>query len=92
MTAEVPAVDGVPGEGWRGSTGSLRPPGRALEALADAESDRERVPDGAAADGEGEGLPEREGGLNWRFRKSSLKKQEMEAQIRRGIGLRHWNH
>ena len=70
----------------------MRSHSRALEALADAESDRERVRDGAAANGEGEGLPEREGGLNWRFRKSSLKKQEMEAQMRRGIGLRHWNH
>jgi hypothetical protein len=49
---------GLPGQGGPGGVaGLLRLPGRALEAREDAQSDREHLRHGAAADGEDEGLP-----------------------------------
>src|SRR5262249_21763306 len=54
LRGEVPQGDGVPGQGPEGAVDLLRLPGGALAAPADDECHRERVRDGAAADGQDE--------------------------------------
>src|SRR5262249_8902247 len=48
--------DGVPGQGSSGAAGLRRLPGGALAAPADDQRDRERVRDGAVADGKDQGV------------------------------------